>query len=99
MRHGEGVVDVRLERHVVHDAPDGVRVTVADEGAGIPAELRRRVFTKFWTGSVRGGSGLGLYIVNGLVRAHGGTVTIDDAPEGGAVLSTTWPGIPADYGY
>ena len=31
----------------------------------------------------RGGSGLGLYIVNGLVRAHGGTVTIDDAPGGG----------------
>ena len=49
-------------------------VTVDDEGEGIPAELRRRVFTKFWKGGVRGGSGLGLYIVNGLTRAHGGTV-------------------------
>ena len=49
------------------------------------------MFTKFWTGSTRGGSGLGLYIVNGLVRAHGGTVAIVNAPEGGAVVTTTWP--------
>ena len=57
--------------------------TVDDEGDGIPAEMRRRVFTKFWKHGQRGGSGLGLYIVNGLTRAHGGTVTIDDAPGGG----------------
>ncbi len=41
------------------------------------------MFTKFWNGELRGGSGLGLYIVNGLVRAHGGTVTIADARPGG----------------
>ena len=64
---------------------------VDDEGSGIPPELRRRVFTKFWKDGVRGGSGLGLYIVNGLVRAHGGTVTIDDAPGGGARIALVWP--------
>ena len=58
----------------------GVRITVDDEGEGIPAEMRRRVFTKFWKGGERGGSGLGLYIVDGLAKVHGGTVTIDDAP-------------------
>ena len=42
------------------------------------------MFTKFWKGGVRGGSGLGLYIVNGLVRAHGGTVTIGEAPTAAA---------------
>ena len=57
----------------------GVRVVVEDEGEGIAPEMRRRVFTKFWTSGVRGGSGLGLYLVNGLVRAHGGTVVIGDA--------------------
>ncbi len=96
VRHGEGTVRVDVVRERHDDAPDGVRVTVADEGDGIPVELRRRVFTKFWTQGVRGGSGLGLYIVNGLVRAHGGVVTIDDAPGGGAVLSCTWPGVPAE---
>src|SRR6202012_2140289 len=60
-----------------------------DSGVGIPPEIRRRAFTKFWTTGQRGGSGLGLYLVNGLVRAHGGTVTIDDAPGGGARITTT----------
>jgi signal transduction histidine kinase len=69
----------------------GVRVVVDDEGEGIPAEMRRRVFTKFWKGGARGGSGLGLYIVNGLTKAHGGTVTIGDAPGGGARIAIAWP--------
>lgn len=91
VRHGEGRVRVRLAP--LPDAGDGpsVELTVDDEGEGIPVELRRRVFTKFWRGGVRGGSGLGLYLVNGLVRAHGGTVTIADAPGGGARVVLTWP--------
>lgn len=91
VRHGEGTVAVTLAP--LPEGPDhpGVSLTVDDEGAGIPLELRRRVFTKFWRGGVRGGSGLGLYLVNGLVRSHGGTVVIDDAPGGGARLVLTWP--------
>ena len=58
--------------------------------------MRRRVFTKFWTGGVRGGSGLGMYIVNGLTRAHGGTVIIDDAPGGGARVRIAWPSAAPD---
>ena len=96
VRHGDGLVTVRVERAAHPDAPDGVRITVSDEGSGIPPELRRRVFTKFWTGGTTGGSGLGLYIVNGLVRAHGGTVAVDNGADGGAVLSCTWPGVPED---
>ena len=58
--------------------------------------MRRRVFTKFWKGGKRGGSGLGLYIVGGLTKAHGGTVTIDDAPGGGARITVAWPCSPPD---
>ena len=55
--------------------------------------MRRRVFTKFWTGhGARGGTGLGLYLVNGIARAHGGQVTILDAPGGGARIVMDWPG-------
>jgi signal transduction histidine kinase len=53
--------------------------------------MRARVFTKFWKEGASGGSGLGMYIVNGLVRAHGGTVAIDSAPGGGARVIVTWP--------
>ncbi|MDF1603869.1 PAS domain-containing sensor histidine kinase [Nocardioides sp. YIM 152315] len=91
VRHGEGTVRVVLA-HDEH-APDvpGIRLTVTDEGDGISPELRRRVFTKFWTSGQRGGSGLGLYLVNGLVRAHGGTVTIDDGEGGGARIDVLLP--------
>jgi signal transduction histidine kinase len=73
-----------------------VTVQVDDQGEGIPPEIRQRAFTKFWTTGQRGGSGLGLYLVNGLVRAHGGTVTIDSAPGGGARIVTTWPAFVPD---
>jgi signal transduction histidine kinase len=89
VRHGEGDVVVTLATDP--GDPACVAVTVADQGAGIPVELRQRVFTKFWTASSGGGSGLGLYIVNGLVRAHGGTVRIGDRPGGGATVTVTWP--------
>ncbi|KAA1424192.1 sensor histidine kinase [Nocardioides antri] len=89
VRHGDGDVDVEVALDPTD--PSLVAVAVVDRGEGIPPELRQRVFTKFWTASSGGGSGLGLYIVNGLVKAHGGTVTIDDRPGGGAVVTTTWP--------
>lgn len=88
IRHGQGQVTVRL---VSLPSLPGVRITVDDEGDGIPVELRRRVFTKFWTTGESGGSGLGMYIVGGLSRAHGGTVTIEDAPGGGARVMVDWP--------
>ena len=91
LRHGAGEVSVTL--HVPDPAEDGVRVrlVVEDQGQGIPEEMRRRVFTKFWTSGVRGGSGLGMYLVNGLARAHGGSVAISDAPAGGARIVVDWP--------
>ncbi|HET6166139.1 MAG TPA: ATP-binding protein, partial [Marmoricola sp.] len=53
--------------------------------------LRDRVFTKFWKHGAQGGSGLGMYIVNGLVRVHGGELSILDAPGGGARIVVDWP--------
>lgn len=95
VRHGEGIVRVTLSlatgaRPESGDAPV-VQIVVSDEGAGIALEQRRQAFTKFWRGGARGGSGLGLYLVNGLARAQGATVLIDDAPDGGARITTTWP--------
>lgn len=61
------------------------RITVADDGPGIPAEERERVFEKFHRlpNTARGGSGLGLSIVKGFVEAMGGTVTLGaNAPHG-----------------
>ncbi|MET7535119.1 ATP-binding protein [Streptomyces sp. NPDC005507] len=98
VRHGEGTVTIDVmpsasprERECV-----GTSVTVSDEGPGIPEESMNRVFTRFWRGSKRGGTGLGLYIVKGIVEAHGGTITVGRAPGGGAQFRFTLPvGAPA----
>ncbi|MFF8270153.1 sensor histidine kinase [Streptomyces sp. NPDC016562] len=79
VRHGEGTVTIDVSPH-----EKGTAVTVTDEGPGIPEESMGRVFTRFWRGSKRGGTGLGLYIVKGVVEAHGGTITVGRGPGGGA---------------
>ncbi len=66
---------------------DRVTVTVADDGPGIPAADRDRVFDRFTrldTARSRdaGGAGLGLAIAREVVRAHGGTVSLSDASPG-----------------
>ncbi|MGH3411678.1 MAG: ATP-binding protein [Marmoricola sp.] len=89
LRHGEGTVSIAARGQ---STPyPGVEIVVEDEGEGIPEEIRTRVFTKFWKHGTRGGSGLGLYIVHGLVRAHQGDVAVLDASGGGARIVLRWP--------
>jgi two-component system nitrogen regulation sensor histidine kinase NtrY len=66
-----------------HDAPNGVvRVTVADDGAGIPLEEREKLFLPYYSTKGRG-SGLGLAIVRRIVAEHGGSIEVsDNAPRG-----------------
>ena len=93
VRHGAGTVTVVVEPAAGTDA---VTVFVQDEGEGIAPDLASRVFRQFWRGKRRGGTGLGLYIVKGLVEAHGGTISVGRAPGGGAEFRFTMPaGTPA----
>jgi signal transduction histidine kinase len=89
IRHGEGTVRVSAVR--VQEPFPGIRVRVDDEGEGIPEAIRARVFTKFWKHGTSGGTGLGMYIVGGLVRVHGGEVTISESDSGGGRLEVLWP--------
>ncbi len=65
------------------DAPGMVEILVDDGGAGIPPEMRDRIFEPFFTTKAKG-SGLGLPIVHAIVTQHGGTIAVEEAPEGGA---------------
>lgn len=96
VRHGEGTVTIDVTptaspREGETDPYAATSVTVSDEGPGIPEESMNRVFTRFWRGSKRGGTGLGLYIVKGIVEAHGGSITVGRAPDGGAQFRFTLP--------
>ena len=87
--HG-GVVHVAGKRN--HDV---VRVSIQDEGVGIPAELQREIFGKFVRGHATAegieGSGLGLAISRSLVEAHGGSIDFESTKGRG---STFWFEIP-----
>jgi signal transduction histidine kinase len=98
VRHGEGRVTIGFEEVPADEdaerkgeGPRMIAMTVDDEGPGIPEAMLGRVFTRFWRGNRRGGTGLGLYIVKGIVEAHGGTITVGRAPAGGARFRFTMP--------
>jgi len=101
VRHGAGTVTVVVEPLGPGDTPrgvgEGVAVSVRDEGDGVAPELVPRVFRQFWRAKRRGGAGLGLYIVKGLVEAHGGTITVQRAPGGGAEFRFTMPASRPDF--
>ncbi len=88
VKHGpaSGPVEVRV-------GADG-SVAVRDHGPGIPATERGHVFDRFWRGAdarARPGSGLGLAIVRQVAESHGGSVTVADAPGGGALFRMILP--------
>jgi len=65
---------------------DGVIISIADDGTGIPREYHSKIFDKFFRvpGTRSGGSGIGLSIAKGFVTAHKGTITLQNSANGGA---------------
>lgn len=69
-------------------------IEVRDQGPGIPEEDKKRLFDKYFRGAaaqMQPGSGLGLSAVQGIARAHGGSVSAANRPEGGAAFTVTLP--------
>ena len=92
VRHGAGIVTVVVRREKVSgDQQEAITVSVRDQGEGIPPEMALRVFRQFWRGKRRGGTGLGLYIVKGLIEAMNGEIAVARAPGGGAEFRFTLP--------
>ncbi len=70
-----------------------ILISIRDRGPGIPLELKDKIFDKFYRVSPQktGGLGLGLSIANGFLDIHGGKISVQNHPEGGAIFTLSVP--------
>ena len=89
----KGYVDL-LEEYVTDDGEEllgTVRVRVADNGPGVPAERKDEIFGRGAKGTDSGGTGIGTYLVETLVTRYGGDVWVEDNEPQGAVFVVELP--------
>ncbi len=86
-------VNAGAGRVTITGARDGNTITmdVADDGPGIPAQIRERLFQPFSASGRAGGTGLGLAIARDLMRGHGGDIVLAATEDTGAVFHLTLP--------
>jgi len=88
---GEGVVEVTID---MVDTADGraLRVVISDSGPGIPPDVMEKITDPFFTTKDVGeGTGLGLWITENIIRAHGGTMVCNSEVNKGATFTVTLP--------
>lgn len=91
VKPGTGVIRLSSE-----ETPDELKISVSDNGSGIPYERQGRLFTKFYQADAsltreKGGSGLGLSICKGIIEAHGGKISLQSAPNSGTTVTFSLP--------
>ena len=104
MRHNGGVLEIALESIGLDtaavlggpDVPSGryLKLTVKDSGHGMDQKTLERIFDPFFTTKGHAeGTGLGLSVVHGIVRNHGGAITVSSMPGAGATFEVFLPRI------
>jgi len=87
--------EVRISASPLAEARGRWRLSVMDHGAGISAELKRKIFLPYFTTKPEG-NGLGLAMANKVVRLHGGQLTVDSGPGRGSRFDAELPGLVAE---
>jgi PAS domain S-box-containing protein len=99
-----GTLEIGLEKIHIHNdiikplkAGDYVKFFVSDTGCGIDPKMISRIFEPFFTTKPKGkGTGMGLSVVYGIVKAHEGTITVDSQPDKGTVFNVYLPIIKSE---
>ncbi len=98
MREKGGLLEIELSDYSVSPSSQEMKpglymkLSVRDSGEGIPAEHLNRIFDPFFTTKKIGqGTGLGLSVVHGIVKQHGGHITVESEPASGSVFSVYLP--------
>ena len=91
---GRLAISVRWARDWKKKDKSGVRLTIADSGQGIPKEQMAKIVEPFFTTKAEGGTGLGLWVVQGIVAKHDGSMRFRSSTregKSGTVVSILWP--------
>jgi len=92
-----GLADVSLDLEFTSKHPEiepglFIRLTISDTGHGMPSDVENQIFDPFFTTKANGeGTGMGLAVVYGIVKSHGGAITVDSEPEKGATFHVFLP--------
>jgi PAS domain S-box-containing protein len=70
---------------------DAVTFQISDDGIGMSAEVREKMFDLFYSSKGQAGTGLGLFITRQVVRQHGGAIEVESAPGRGSRFTVRWP--------
>ena len=84
--HSHGVIHISAR-----SVPEGVRVTVSDNGCGMTEEQQKTIFQPFVTYK-QGGTGLGLSVTRQIIEGHGGKITVHSVPDQGTVFQILFCG-------
>lgn len=91
------VNDKSKENHQVHfsvkEDKDHIVFVISDNGIGMDAETREKIFTLFFSSKGKKGTGLGLFISDRIIKQHGGTIAVSSAPDKGSRFSIKIPKI------
>jgi len=85
------VISVDLRAEADSASEQGVRFQVLDCGSGVPKQQESRLFQRFSSGRAGGGTGLGLYLAQQIVNAHGGRINYEPREGGGSCFSLWLP--------
>jgi PAS domain S-box-containing protein len=88
---GRLIVCARKSKDWVHPQRDGVRITIADTGSGMNAEVRERLFEAFFTTKGATGTGLGLWVSHEIILKHHGVVHVRSREGAGTVFQLFFP--------
>ena len=93
---GGGTLNIRIDRgrEYSNGSRPGMRLTIADSGAGIPPEIKNRLFEPFVSSKGETGTGLGLWVSSEIIRKHGGTIRFksnSSPPSTGTIFSIFLP--------
>lgn len=108
MREKGGVIEVELMQTLLdeHSMPQHpglsrghyMRLSVSDTGYGIDPKIIDRIFDPYFTTKKMGeGSGMGLAVVHGIVKNHGGAITVLSEPEKGTIFRILFPKIETEF--